>query len=72
MTLEEAKQLKFHQTVIGKGNIRWRVNGKVKLWKRSPEKVLVPLKFGLYKFDYIIESNLEDFHLPVAPIQGSN
>lgn len=40
-----------------------RVSGEPKTWKRSPEKVQVPVKHGLYEHGYITESNLEYFHL---------
>ena len=34
---------------------RWRVNGKVKTWKRSPERFEVPIKHGLCSYDYLDE-----------------
>ena len=37
---------------------RWRVNGKVKLWKRSPNRIQIPLKHGLYSYDYLTENDL--------------
>ncbi len=42
---------------------RGRVNGKVKLWKRSPGKFLVPMKHGLYDYFYIDQDNYLDFTL---------
>lgn len=72
VTLEEAKNLQ-HGNILhipknpllskGKRCFNWRVNGKVKTWKRSPHKVQVPLKYGLYDYDYLTESNLTIFHL---------
>lgn len=38
---------------------RWRVNGQVKTWKRSPERVRVPVKFGLYAYDAITEDSIQ-------------
>ena len=32
---------------------RWRVNGKVKLWKTRPDDYRVPLKYGLKTGDYL-------------------
>ena len=32
---------------------RWRVNGKVKTWKTRPDHFRVPLKYGLYGYDYL-------------------
>ena len=40
-----------------------RVTGNVKTWKRSPERVQVPVKYGMYESSYITEHNLDDFHL---------
>jgi hypothetical protein len=42
----------------------WRVNGQLKLWKRSPEKFELPLKHGLYNYGYLNPSNIGNFHLP--------
>jgi hypothetical protein len=42
---------------------RWRVNGKVKTWKRSPDRFEIPIKFGLYGFSYLTDSNCDQFHL---------
>ena len=65
ITLDQAKQLKTGQTVYHTINKnadqtpqRWKVNGKVKTWKRNPEKVQIPVKHGLYSFDYITENDL--------------
>lgn len=70
ITLEEAKALEWGQFVylrdMGKP-VRARVNGQVKTWKRSPERVQVPLKHGLYEFGYLTESNLERFSLESEP-----
>lgn len=43
---------------------RWRVTGKVQLWKRSPQRIRVPLKHGLYTYGAITEHTLENFNLP--------
>lgn len=48
--------LRFHYT-------NWRKNGRVKLWKRSPEKFRIPIKTGLRgPYDYLTNENLGDFH----------
>ncbi len=64
MNREQAKTLKFGQTLIqtfeGK-QYRWRVNGKVKTWKRDSNRIQVPLKHGLYKFGYLTKDNLNIF-----------
>ena len=66
ITLEQAKALRYGQILHHVHNKnadgtpqRWRVNGKVKTWKRSPERVQIPVKHGLYSFDYITESDLD-------------
>jgi hypothetical protein len=65
ITLEQAKNLTWRDTLYHVKNRnadgtpqRWRVNGKVKTWKRSPERVQVPVKHGLRTFDYITETCL--------------
>lgn len=53
MTAEEAKSLSSSSRVWAKSNngeaIRVKVNGAPKTWKRQPERVEVPVKFGLYE-----------------------
>jgi len=66
ITLNQAKQLKrgdilYH--VINRNSDgtpqRWRVNGMVKTWKRTPNKIQVPLKHGLYDYDYLTQDDLD-------------
>jgi hypothetical protein len=58
ITLEEARNLKPGDYLVDSWGKRWKVNGKVKTWVRSPEKVKVPVKHGLYSYDYITEDLL--------------
>jgi hypothetical protein len=65
LTLEQAKNLSFGTILYHVKNKnsdgsaqKWKVNGKVQTWKRSPEKVKVPLKYGLYRYDYLTENEL--------------
>lgn len=65
MTLKEAKGLQIGQTLYhtiqrnADGTPeRWRVNGKVKTWKRTPEAVRIPVKHGLFHYDYLTEREL--------------
>lgn len=66
ITLEQAKTLR-HGTILYHANNRnadgtaqrWKVNGAPKVWKRSPERVQVPIKHGLYSFDYLTERDLD-------------
>lgn len=41
----------------------WRVNGQVKRWKRTPERVRVPMKHGLYSYGYVDNYNMGLMHL---------
>ena len=66
ITLQQAKNLKhgdiLHHTVNKNSDgtpQRWRVNGMVKRWKRSPDRIQVPLKYGLYRYDYLTENDLD-------------
>jgi hypothetical protein len=65
ITLQQAKNLKPGDLLHHCKNKnadgtpqRWKVNGMVKTWKRSPERVRVPLKHGLYDYDYLTEADL--------------
>lgn len=68
--LEHAKYLKYRQVIyhVTERNAdgspqRWRVNGKVKTWKRNANAVEVPLKYGLWGYGYLNENNLDQFCL---------
>ena len=70
ITLDQAKKLTVGQTIYtinyknADGTLqRFRVNGKVKTWKRSPDRVQVPIKRGLYEYGYLDENNLWEFTL---------
>jgi len=70
ITLEQAKNLKVGDILYHNGSsnkdgtpTRWKVNGKPKTWKRQPGMVRVPLKHGLYSFDYLTEDYLHEFDL---------
>jgi len=66
ITLEQAKNLTHgtilyhvtHRNADGSPQ-RWRVNGQPKTWKRSPDRVQVPIKHGLYSYDYLTENDLD-------------
>ena len=65
ITLKQAKKLTkdnvLHHVDLKNADgtpMRWRVNGKVKTWKRSPERVKIPVKHGLYDYDYVDENHL--------------
>lgn len=66
ITLEQAKALTLgtilyhrnHRNVDGTAQ-RWRVNGKPKTWKTRPNEVRVPIKHGLWSYDYLTECDLD-------------
>jgi hypothetical protein len=65
LTLKQAKELErgdmlYHRTHSNSDGtpMRWRVNGKPKTWKRNPERVQVPVKHGMYDYDYVTENDL--------------
>jgi len=66
ITLNEAKNLKHGQIVyhtINKNSDgtaqRWKVNGKVQTWKKDLTRVKIPVKYGMYRYDYITENELD-------------
>ena len=70
ISLEQAKALKPGQLLFHTTNTRadgsperWRVNGKVRTWKTRPDEVRVPLKHGLYDYDYLTHTDLDSLAL---------
>ena len=64
MTLEDAifaKEFKFTSS-DGKERV-CRRNGKTKLWKKSPGKFRIPVKYGLYNYWYITEENAHQYRV---------
>lgn len=65
LTLEQAKQVKYGQILYSMIHFnkqgqpaRWKVNGQVKTWKRDFNRVKIPVKHGLYAYDYVTEDIL--------------
>ena len=62
ITLAQAKSLTYGEIFHVKSNngkcLKWKVNGKVKTWKRDPSGVKVPVKHGMYKYGYLTEANI--------------
>jgi len=65
ITLEQAKGLQIGQVIYhaiyrnADGTPQcWRVNGKVKTWKRDSNRIRIPLKRGLYNHGYLDERSL--------------
>ena len=71
ITLEDAKfnlkigQILYHTIDRNRDGSpqRWKVNGHSHNWVRKPERVEVPLKYGLYNYAYLTERHLDDFCL---------
>jgi hypothetical protein len=59
ITLEEAKNLQYGDILLTPNGKRWKVSGKVQLWKRSSNahRIRVPLKHGLYAHDALTEDH---------------
>lgn len=60
LTLKRAKALQLGDIVYEKGqynrdgsNRRWKVTGKVQRWKKDPDRIKIPVKYGLYVHGYI-------------------
>ncbi len=68
MTFDEAKTL-AHGQVIHHLHLknadgtpqRFRVNGKVRTWKRDPMRIEIPVKRGMYEFGTIVGPTLAFF-----------
>ena len=71
ITLEDAKfnlkigQILYHIRDTNRDGSpqRWKVNGHAHNWKRKPDRVEVPLRYGLYNYAYLTERHLDDFCL---------
>lgn len=41
---------------------RWRVNGKLRVWKRDADRFELPVKHGLYYYGTITNHNVDSYH----------
>lgn len=64
VTKEQAVELKrgtilTHVSTCNKDGspLRVRVNGATKTWKTRPTEFKIPVKYGLYSYGYITDSN---------------
>lgn len=49
-----------------RGNARTvKVNGKVRTWKRDPNRIEVPCKYGLYEYFLLTAQDISDVLIPV-------
>jgi len=62
--IEDYKKADYFYFTDSKGKVRtWRRNGRTITWKRDLTRFKIPIKFGLYAFDYITEQNYKNFTL---------
>ena len=55
---KQSEALAIGQTIYVIGHFeRWRINGQTKTWKRSPERFQIPIKHGLWDYDYLTDDN---------------
>lgn len=44
-----------------------KVNGKVRTWKRDPNRIEVPVKYGLYEYGTFTADDLNRVLIPLVP-----
>lgn len=66
MTFEQAKNLKVgdiltHNYLKNKDGTpqRWKVNGKIKLFKKDPTRIEIPIKRRLFEFARLNQNNID-------------
>ena len=74
ITLEQAKNLKPGDYIYCKNSktgkpMRYKVNGIPQVWKRSPERVRVPLKHGLYVYEQLTEQYLDKVFMSESEVK---
>lgn len=51
---------------------KWRRNSATKVWKRNASRFRIALKYGLYQYGVLDETNAALFHLPAdCPLKGA-
>lgn len=70
LTLEQALQLRSGDILYqldacnSDGSYcRWKVNGKVRTWKKDKSRVEIPVKHGMYTYGLILASFINRFSL---------
>ena len=70
ITLEQAKKLEYgdHIYYVDAGRkgfqvYRVKVNGKPQTWKRNPQRVRIPCKYGLYQYFNLWHWDLDAYYL---------
>jgi hypothetical protein len=66
ITLEQAKSLKYGDVIyhatdrnMSGERMRFKVNGKPKTWKRDPDRIKVPIKYGLFGYGEVTNGTWE-------------
>lgn len=53
----------FHESHEPGGKIyTWRRNGRTQTWKTRPGEFRIPVKYGLYSYGQIRDTEARDFH----------
>ena len=45
-----------------------KVNGRVRTWKRNPNRIEVPIKYGFYEYGTFFASDIDRILIPVSEI----
>ena len=63
MTLEEGKMLRYgeHIWMLARDGsaVQVKVNGTPKRWKRDPDRIEVPVKYGMYEYSTLTNRDFE-------------
>jgi len=66
ISLQQARELEFGQMLYHNSNRnsdgtpqRWKVNGKVRLWMRDPDRIEIPVKNALRNYGTVYRSELD-------------
>lgn len=54
----------WFQAINGEAR-KCKVNGKVRTWKRDPERVEIPVKYGMYEYGTFTEQDINRILIPV-------
>jgi len=69
MTITKAEALTanmFHENNAHNSDgscVRWRRNGRTKVWKTKPNRFEIPVKYGMRGYWHITNLNASEFHL---------
>jgi hypothetical protein len=71
ITLNEAKNLSGHAKILDRhGKVRdIKINGKVKRWKREPDRIEIPCKYGLYEYFTLTNRDYTDIVVEIHEVE---